>query len=460
MQGEGHVEFTVCSLESKKGNVCVIARLRRYLRKVKVRKSAAMQRDTSSSAPKYRSFTSTHERSRYSANGTKLSLTSCIIFSVVEGRGSARGEIGLASIDALCSELNLSQFIDSASYARLRIQFQIQEPVEVIVPETFVEKANSMNAVLELIRSTYPEVEITMINRRYFNDLKGVELLKQLGSNESSNITAEVYKKYYCMAAAAALIKYVEYIQNVLFAQNSLKVTYLVAEKSCFIDVNTMRNVEVVERIHLKQKTVGRSLFSALNTCLTSGGVRLLRSSLLQPSADLSMIEARLDAIEELITNQPKFNRLRTIIAGISDIYRLITICCYLGNQKETVRIVENRINEILNLQQTLHLIKPLRDTLKNSKAHLFRLCYNHLDDGRFEKILNILDEKLNRTCKVGERSALALRQKRCYAVREGMDQMIDMMRKAYEELLRDTHEYQPNACGTQAFQKYVVNHW
>lgn len=66
-----------------------------------------------------------------------------------------------------------------------------------------------------------------------------------------------------------------------------------------------MRNVEVVERIYHKQKTLGRSLFSALNTCLTSGGVRLLRSSLLQPSADQSMIEARLDAVEELINNQP-----------------------------------------------------------------------------------------------------------------------------------------------------------
>ncbi|KAK6113039.1 MutS domain V family protein [Brugia pahangi] len=400
-----------------------------------------MQRDTSSSAPKYRSFTSTRERSRYSGNGTKLSLTSCIIFSVVEGRGSARGEIGLASIDALCSELHLWQFIDSASYARLRIQFQIQEPVEVIVPETFVEKANSMNPVLELIRSTYPEVEITMINRRFFNDLKGIELLKQLSSSESSNITPEVYKKYYCMAAAAALIKYVECIQNILFAQNSLKVTYLFEEKSCFIDVNTMRNVEVVERIHLKQKTLGRSLFSVLNTCLTSGGVRLLRSSLLQPSADLSMIETRLDAIEELISNQPKFNRLRAIIAGISDIYRLITVCCYLQNQNETVRIVEHRITQILNLQQTLHLIKPLKDALKNSRAHLFRLCYNHLDDERFESIVDILDEKLNTTCKVGERSSLALRQKRCYAIRDGIDQMIDVMRKAYEELLRDTRE-------------------
>ncbi|VDN04074.1 unnamed protein product [Thelazia callipaeda] len=412
--------------------------------------------DTSHSEPKYRSFSTSRDYSRISANGTKISLRSCIIFSLVEGRGNARGEIGLASIDALCSELHILQFIDSASYARLRIQIQVQEPVEVfnfnvfisdqdfaqvIVPEVSGEKVNSMHTLLELIRSTYPEVEITMISRRYFNDVKGIELLQQLSSQESSNLTSEVFKKYYCMAAAAALIKYVEYIQSIFFAQNSLKVTYLVVEKSCFMDVNTMRNVELVERIHFKQKMAGRSLFSVLNTCQTSGGIRLLRSSLLQPSADLEMIEARLDAVEELISNQPKLDRLRMIVTGVSDMYRLISVCCYGETQKETIRMVEHRITQILNLQQTLYLIKPLRDALRNSEALLFQICYNHLNDERFERILDVLNRVLDRTHAVGERSALALRQRRCYAVREGLDQMIDMMRKAYEELLRDIRE-------------------
>uniref|UniRef100_A0A183D303 KH_dom_type_1 domain-containing protein n=1 Tax=Gongylonema pulchrum TaxID=637853 RepID=A0A183D303_9BILA len=133
----------------------------------------------------------------------------------------------------LCSELSLCQFIDSASYARLRIQFQIQEPVEVvIVPETFGEKVSSMNAILELIRNTYPEVEITM----------------QLASAESSNLTPEICKKYYCMAAAGALIKHVESIQNLLFAQNSLKVTYQVLEKSCFMGTLFLRCSEFCAR--------------------------------------------------------------------------------------------------------------------------------------------------------------------------------------------------------------------
>lgn len=37
------------------------------------------------------------------------------------------------------------------------------------------------------------------------------------------------------MAATAALIKYVEYIQNVLFAQNSLKIVYQTTDKTCFV---------------------------------------------------------------------------------------------------------------------------------------------------------------------------------------------------------------------------------
>lgn len=68
-------------------------------------------------------------------------------------------------------------------------------------------------------------------------------------------------------------------------------------------DVKTMRNVEVVERICSKQKTAGRSLLSILNTCVTSGGARMLRSNLLQPSADVDLINARLDAVEELLAN-------------------------------------------------------------------------------------------------------------------------------------------------------------
>lgn len=106
------------------------------------------------------------------------------------------------------------------------------------------------------------------------------------------------------MASAAALIKYIEYIQNVLFAQNSLKVTYESVEDSCLIDVSTWKNLDLIllNKRHVKGEY--NSLFEILNLCQTPGGMRTLRSCLLSPSANVDTINARLDAIEELVKNQ------------------------------------------------------------------------------------------------------------------------------------------------------------
>lgn len=47
-----------------------------------------------------------------------------------------------------------------------------------------------------------------------------------------------------------------------------------------------------------------RSLLSLLDNSLTIGGKKLLRSNLLQPSTDPSIIDARLDAVEALLEDE------------------------------------------------------------------------------------------------------------------------------------------------------------
>lgn len=42
-----------------------------------------------------------------------------VIVAVVEGRGLARGEIGMASINLKCPELVLYQFADTGTYAKV-----------------------------------------------------------------------------------------------------------------------------------------------------------------------------------------------------------------------------------------------------------------------------------------------------------------------------------------------------
>lgn len=44
-----------------------------------------------------------------------------VIVALVEGRGLARGEIGMASVNLKCPELVLSQFADTGTYAKVKM---------------------------------------------------------------------------------------------------------------------------------------------------------------------------------------------------------------------------------------------------------------------------------------------------------------------------------------------------
>lgn len=52
--------------------------------------------------------------------------------AIVEGRGLAKGEVGMASIDLKHPLLTLSQFADNQTYAKLRTRLNIVQPIEVL----------------------------------------------------------------------------------------------------------------------------------------------------------------------------------------------------------------------------------------------------------------------------------------------------------------------------------------
>lgn len=56
------------------------------------------------------------------SSATTISGASVIV-AVVEGRGLARGEIGMASLNLKCPELILSQFADTGTYAKVTHTF-------------------------------------------------------------------------------------------------------------------------------------------------------------------------------------------------------------------------------------------------------------------------------------------------------------------------------------------------
>jgi DNA mismatch repair protein MutS len=89
------------------------------------------------------------------------------------------------------------------------------------------------------------------------------------------------------------------------------------------LDAATVRNLELIEPLFAGESREV-TLIAVLDETRTAMGGRLLRRRLLAPSLELAEIEARLDAVEELLTRTIARAEIRKILEGVLDLERLL----------------------------------------------------------------------------------------------------------------------------------------
>ncbi|XP_064929351.1 mutS protein homolog 4 isoform X7 [Columba livia] len=97
----------------------------------------------SSSKPVCRTHTPLTGYSVTSSSATSAHAAASVIAAVVEGRGLARGEVGMASIDLKNPEMILSQFADNTTYAKVITKLKILTPLEIIMSNTACDTGNT-----------------------------------------------------------------------------------------------------------------------------------------------------------------------------------------------------------------------------------------------------------------------------------------------------------------------------
>ena len=103
------------------------------------------------------------------------------------------------------------------------------------------------------------------------------------------------------MSAAGAVLHYLKDTQKA--ALNHLeRPSYYDRAESMVLDTVTVRNLELVEPLFTADAAAKDStLVSVIDQTVTGMGARLLRRRLLRPSLDRAEIEARLDAVAEMV---------------------------------------------------------------------------------------------------------------------------------------------------------------
>lgn len=126
-------------------------------------------------------------------------------------------------------------------------------------------------------------------------------------------------------AAAGAILHYLKETQKAAL-QHLDPPGFFERAGTMVLDAVTVRNLELVEPLFSADLGGAReaTLVGVLDETLTGMGGRLLRRRLLAPSLDRGEIEARLDAVEELVRATILRTEIRKVLGAIQDLERLL----------------------------------------------------------------------------------------------------------------------------------------
>lgn len=310
-----------------------------------------------------------------------------------------QNQVGIALLDLSAGIFKVQQQEYRAE--QLAIELSRLMPSEILVDEDLVD-ANIIEQIKKQIDcpvTKRPNVDFNLNNaQKTLFDQFAVSTLSGFGIDHLP----------LAKAAAAALIHYAKETQKTALPHiRSIRLE----QSSDFIalDPVTRRNLEIIDPLFEH----GTSLFHLINECQTAMGSRLLSRTLMQPIRDTVILEARLDAIEQLVKGYHEAP-VRLVLKEISDIERVLS----------RIALGTARPRDLVQLRQACSQIPFLRHALQpvidSKKTKMLHQLYQELGD------FKVLSERLSSA--IVENPPVLLRDGNVIA--EGFDHELDELRK------------------------------
>jgi DNA mismatch repair protein MutS len=170
-----------------------------------------------------------------------------------------------------------------------------------------------------------------------------------------------------CVTAAGALVIYLQETLKASLAHVRVLRPYR-ADRHLTLDEVTRRSLELT-RTHRDRQREG-SLLSVLDRTVTPMGARALHDAILAPLAERGPIEARLDAVAELVHHTRTRNDLRELLGAMPDMERLTT-------RASTGRATPK---DLAGVGRALRLLPKLKAKVTGRQARLLNDLDNRLE--------------------------------------------------------------------------------
>ena len=243
---------------------------------------------------------------------------------------------------------------------------------------------NLNTALIDLLKNTY-NIEVT-INSELLID-KYQELLNTITDQRVKSGVEHLF--YYLSVRQLKDLSHIEHIEIII------KNNYV------DMDVHTVRNLELVETIRLKERTY--SLVWLLDKCRTAMGSRKLKSWILNPQKNKQIILDRYAKIEVLNNEFILKEELNNLLYEVYDIERL------------SGKVINGSLNarDLLQLKNSLAVLPKIRDIIGQLKFNYDIKTHN--------EIYSLLEDA------IAEDPPISVREG--YIIKEGYNKELDELR-------------------------------
>ncbi|MFN3344708.1 MAG: DNA mismatch repair protein MutS [Chloroherpetonaceae bacterium] len=265
--------------------------------------------------------------------------------------------VGVAFIDVTTAEFQATE----VTAPKLKEVLETIQPSEIIISKKQKERKTLLSEAMgrEMPFTELDEwlfsldyAEQTLRNHFKTHSLKGFGIEEM----PAAKVAASVILNYLEETQRGKL----QYIQRLSRFETGMLVA---------LDVQTKRNLEIIASMYDGSRN--GTLIDVLDKTQTAMGARLFKKWLARPSRDVSLIQERLDAVEELKESRALRREVRESLKKICDLERALS------------RIATHRANpkEVLALSASLRELPSLKTVLASVQSTMLQSLHAQLDE-------------------------------------------------------------------------------
>ena len=267
---------------------------------------------------------------------------------------------GVCFVDVSTGELHAAMFTGTDAETKTVNELARYLPSEVLV-NSYVAKSSKINDyITKRLEPFVDKIEEPYLDYEQCRDCVEAHFGKKLDELQLSGKDAAV-------TAVGVTLGYLVNVQKTNVS-NINEIDVYNEEKYMNLDATARLNLELCETQRRREKK--GSLLWVLDYTKTPMGKRLIRSWIEQPLIRVSSIISRQNAVGELYENTQLREDEIQLLAGISDIERIVTRVVYgTANAKE-----------LKTLAQTLEKIPPIKENLSGRASAMLKGLYESID--------------------------------------------------------------------------------